>query len=372
MNNRDAIRYHRAFSRQQQQYEKAAAKVFYAAIRDQIKQFLDAARDYPSGMERQAVNEIHPLTMAKAYKRVAIKVGIGFSRVTEAEMTAIIAGEQPKKSAYPDYDTKAANPNDRAMIETYLRLFGAKKVVGVTETTRKWIAEQIVSGQQSGLTYDQVAKGLLTDEINAKRAIRIARTETVGMMNLGRYLAANKSNFQWEKVWVDAHDDKVRPGITSEDSPFDHHASDIKVATKLNMLFRVSGEYLMFPGDSAHGASAGNIISCRCSFALQPKRDDHGRLMVKPKPMTVDVEGMEGFPEGTTSPLPQPVAAPLLEPEPVAEQKPEALPEAIPVPAPRPAGFINLIQALISGAQLGSLLGLTFESLFGLPQNQNQ
>lgn len=373
MNNRDAIRYHRAFSRQQQQYEKAAARVFYAAIRDQIKQFIRAAHDYPAGMERQAVNDIEPLNLARAYKRVAIRVGIGFMRITAAEMTAEESGQKgyhfPDAGKMMDYETKTAS-DDRAMIEAYLRLFGAKKVVGVTETTKKWIAEQIVSGQQAGLTFDQVAKGLLTDEINAKRAIRIARTETVAMMNLGRYIEANKSNFEKEKVWIDAHDDKVRPGVTSEDSPFNHHASSIKVATKLNMLFRVSGEYLMFPGDTSHGASAGNTINCRCSFALQTKRDENGRMVVKPRPMTVTASGTEGFPTGIQEPQEQPTPQPLPQFEPEAEPIPAQV-EPAKIPE-QPARIFDLLAALISGAQLGTLLGLTFESLFGLNQNQNQ
>lgn len=378
---REARRIHNAFSRQQQQYEKAATRVFYAAIRDQIKQFLTAAHGYPFGMERQAVNDIEPMNLARAYKKVAIRVGVGYMKVTEVEMLAEETGQKSMTSRPQNglghimeavwnqhpYEIKAAQPDDRAMIEAYLRLFGAKKVIGVTETTKKWIAQQVVDGQQAGLTFEQVAKTLLNNEINAMRALRIARTETVAMMNLGRYIAANKSNFQKEKIWISAHDDRVRPGVNSEDSPFDHHQENIKVATKLNMLFRVSGEYLMFPGDTSHGASAGNTINCRCTFALQSKRDEHGRLMVKPRPMTVTSSGTEGFPEDA-QPGPQVI------PEP--EFEPVVIPEPIAVPAENqiaaPTRIFDLIAALISGAQLGSLLGLTFEALFGLPQNQGQ
>lgn len=354
---KEALRFHRAFSRQQQQYEKAAAKALYPVLKDQIKQFLNAARDYPTGMERQAVNEISPNKLAKVYKRIAIRVGTGYAKITEAEMTAEESGQksfygQPQRGLGHImevdwnanlYETKANQPGDREMIDAYLRLFGARKVTGITETTRKWIAEQIVKGQKAGLTFDQVAKGLITSDIPAMRALRIARTETVAMMNLGRYLAANKSNFEKEKIWISSHDDRVRPGVNSEDSLFDHHDSSIKVATKLNMLFRVSGEYLMFPGDSSHGASAGNVISCRCSFALRTKRDENGRMIVKPKPITVDAQGnIQGVPEET-------------------EIQPPVIVQGVPQ-------IGTLLQALIAGAQLGSLLGLTFDALFN---NQN-
>lgn len=340
---KEARRFHRAFSRQQQQYEKAAAKALYPVLKDQIKQFLTAAHDYPAGMERQAVNEISPNNLAKIYKRIAIRVGVDYAKITEAEMTAEESGQKgvyhfPDVGKMIDFETKANQPGDREMIEAYLRLFGAKKVTGITETTRKWIAEQIVNGQQAGLTFDQVAKGLITSDIPAMRALRIARTETVAMMNLGRYLAANKSNFQKEKIWVSSHDDRVRPGINSENSPFDHHEVDIR-KVDLEEAFEVSGEQLMFPGDSSLGASAGNLINCRCSFALQTKRDKNGRMMIKPRPMTVSAEGMEGLP-GI---------------------------ELIETPASG-VGIVNLLQQLIAGAQLGSLLGLTFDALFN---NQN-
>lgn len=358
---KEARRFHRAFSRQQQKYEKAAAKALYPVLKDQVNQFLNAAHDYPAGMERQAVNEITPNKLAKVYKRIAIRVGVGYARITEAEMTAEESGEksfygQPKRglghimevdwNANP-YETKSGQPGDRDMIDAYLRLYGARYVTGITETTRKWIAEQIVKGQQAGLTFDQVAKGLITSDIPAMRALRIARTETVTMMNLGRFIAANKSNFQKEKIWISSHDNRVRPGINSENSPFDHHEVDIK-KVDLEEPFEVSGEHLMFPGDSSMGASAGNRVNCRCSFALQTQRDKNGRMLVKPKPMTVYAsDQIDNMPEG------------------VSEVEPAITMQGVPQ-----IGIVNLLQALIAGAQLGTLLGLTFESLFGLNQNQ--
>jgi hypothetical protein len=35
-------------------------------------------------------------------------------------------------------------------------------------------------------------------------------------------------------------------------------------------LFNVDGEFLEFPRDSKHGASAGNIINCRCFCIRKP------------------------------------------------------------------------------------------------------
>lgn len=326
---KDTKRIHRAFSRQQQQYEKAAAKAIYIALRDQIRQFINASRDYPTGLERQAVNEISALGMAKAYRRIALKVGGSYIKTVEAEITAEESGQKNYK---PSFSVKAGDPSDRDMIEAYLRLYGAQKVTGITETTRKWIVEQIIKGQQAGLTFEQVAKTLINDQIHASRALRIARTETVQMMNLGRYLAANKSNFQKEKIWISAHDARVRPSNTN--SRFDHHDADIQ-KVDLEDAFEVSREHLMFPGDTSLNASAGNTINCRCTIGLVTKRDEDGRMIVKPRPMIVTETGLENFPN-----------------------------EVIEIPAPPKAGLIRLIQALINGAQLGTILGLSFLDLF--------
>lgn len=337
MTPRAAIRYHRAFSRQQQQYEKAAAKAFYTALRGQLRQFIREAKKHPGGMELKALDSISALPMAKAYRRVALRVALGYGAITGQEMGLEETGG---KSATPALRTKAGDPNDAEMIEAYLRLYGAKKVVGITEKTRAWIAEQVTQGQQEGLTFAQIAKNLITKDISATRAWRIARTESVGMMNLGRFLAAMKSNFQKVKTWVSSHDKRVRPGITSPHSEFDHHEADIQQAD-LEDPFDVSGEKLLFPGDTSQGASAGNVINCRCSFGLETKRDVNGRMLVKPT-------------GGVTERTPEP------------EQQPTEPGGIVAVlPATRPAvGGLTLIQNLIIGVQLSRILGLTFLQMF--------
>jgi len=56
------------------------------------------------------------------------------------------------------------------------------------------------------------------------------------------------------KKWHDVGDSKVRRG---------HHAGEV-APVRINEPFLVRGEMLMFPGDGSLGASAGNIINCRC------------------------------------------------------------------------------------------------------------
>lgn len=334
--NISAIRYHRRFSRQQQVYEKYAARGFYVALKDQVRQFVGIARNYPAGMEAQAVNEIDQKGMARTYQRVALRVGNGYAKISQAEITAEETGQKSLTdrpqlglghitevvwNQHP-YEVKEIGDDFRELINAYLRLYGAGKVRGITETTRRWIVNEIAKGQENNMSFDQVAKMLLSSDIPKSRAKRISRTETVKFMNLGRFLAADKSNFEKEKVWVSAHDARVRPGERA--SRFDHHDAHIQ-RTDLYESFKVSGEKLMFPGDTSLGASAGNVINCRCSFALQSKRDEQGRLIVKPKMYMGDSYTI-GFPVGMD-------------------------------------GY-NMVRNLTLATELGQLAGLTFETLF--------
>ena len=61
------------------------------------------------------------------------------------------------------------------------------------------------------------------------------------------------------KEWISAADDRTRDGTESE---FDH--TSVESPIKMNDPFIVSSEELMYPGDDSMGASAGNIINCRC------------------------------------------------------------------------------------------------------------
>jgi len=57
------------------------------------------------------------------------------------------------------------------------------------------------------------------------------------------------------KEWVTMGDDRVRPAHAAADSD----------QIDASEPFRVGGEELMFPGDTSLGATAANVVNCRCS-----------------------------------------------------------------------------------------------------------
>ncbi len=88
------------------------------------------------------------------------------------------------------------------------------------------------------------------------RAITIARTEMIGGARTGQFHADDQSGMVIGKTWKSAHDSKTRSA----------HAAADGQTVRFNETFIVGGEELMFPGDTSHGASAKNIIQCRCFY----------------------------------------------------------------------------------------------------------
>jgi len=92
------------------------------------------------------------------------------------------------------------------------------------------------------------------------RLTTIAITETQNAAEAGKDIAVQSSfsgidTLLLNKEWITILDGRERDS---------HHEADgqIQVAT---MPFIVQGEMLMYPGDTFFGASASNIINCRCS-----------------------------------------------------------------------------------------------------------
>lgn len=271
----------RAFSRQHAIYEKRAARAFYLAIRAQLRAFVLSKSEDP--------DTISPEPITKAFRKVWRTIGVDYAHKQHAQMLREEGRQQRGKWFDPREGVKADGGAVKAdggdldyipLIEEYLKLHGAKKIVAITDTTRKWVREQLVSGHAQGLMYDQIAAAMVNDEINTSRAWLIARTESTGAMNFATFIAASKSNFMKEKNWIDSGDSRVRPDGNPH-GRFDHHHEDIG-KQPLDKPFFVSGEELMFPGDTSLGASAGNICNCRCSFGLKTLRDSSGRMIRKP------------------------------------------------------------------------------------------
>lgn len=90
-----------------------------------------------------------------------------------------------------------------------------------------------------------------------KDTIRLTRTQITQVENGARQLvgiAGKESGKTVYKRWVSQSDEKVRA------AHLDANGQEVPI----DEPFVVDGEELMYPGDTSLGASAGNVINCRC------------------------------------------------------------------------------------------------------------
>lgn len=142
-----------------------------------------------------------------------------------------------------------------------------EKIKQIRETTRLALRKSLKEGVAAGesiLDLQKRVKKLVKEEIIPHRSEVIARTETIQASNLGSQAAARAADVPMEKVWIAARDSRTR----------DAHVSANGQRRPLDKPYNVSGELLMFPGDTSLGASAENTIQCRCTEGYEVLTDD--------------------------------------------------------------------------------------------------
>ena len=144
------------------------------------------------------------------------------------------------------------------MMQEYARKFTAEKIKQITAGTKNEITRIVRIGMLENLTYADIGEQINRAGVGSSqiRGHIIARTECHSAVSAGSFETAKQSAAVRYKDWLFINDDRVRDNID-----FDH--TNVQRVEK-EQPFIVSGEQMMFPGDSSLGASAGNIIMCRC------------------------------------------------------------------------------------------------------------
>lgn len=163
-----------------------------------------------------------------------------------------------------EFDIK--NPDVTEFIKNKTIVFSKQ----VNQTTSDKLNEDIKAIIEEGGTVEQIREKIqervtaIYTFSKASRARMIARTEMIGSNNGGALLAYRKSGVVGSKEWLTSRDKLVRHS----------HMRANKQVRKLDKPFRVGGSRLMHPGDSSLGASADEIINCRC--IVLPRRSRKG------------------------------------------------------------------------------------------------
>ena len=212
---------------------------------------------------------------------------IPFGNLSKATYEALIIGnvtEAQIKEMYKEIYTTLIEPQYKrterqikadidfeTIILNWLNSNAGLRIVSVHQTLIESIIKVIADGYANNLSVADITRNLQNKFGWYKsQAIRIARTETTTATNLATTLAAVNSEFELQKTWVSAQDNRTR---RPPKSPFDHLDMN-GVTVDADRPFFVGGEELEYPG--APTGTSGNIINCRCKVVFTIKEDADG------------------------------------------------------------------------------------------------
>jgi len=256
----------REVERRRGKYRRLFKKVFQKALDKQIEPFLkDIQFINPNNTTFQDI-PIDNTGVEKAYVKLYKTVGLDFA---EDERDKFI------KSAPKRMQTKAdefTNSEFNYIVEQYLRtgLVGAN-ITSVGDTSQEHLQKllnQIILEVQDQNLSTSVAQTMLRDRLKSRwhrdmrfRTARIVRTEISAASNWGQIEGVKSTGLPTNKFWVAAFDERTRQA----------HADANGQMRDINQPFEVGGELMMQPLDSSLGATASNIVNCRCTTTFQLK-----------------------------------------------------------------------------------------------------
>jgi len=147
-------------------------------------------------------------------------------------------------------------------MDTYLHTVAGQRIVGIQSTTLQQVRRVLAEGVQEGEGIPALARRVRDtyEGISRVRSMRIARTEVVGASNRGAMVGARSTGLPLEKDWL------ATPGARTRET---HVAAGAADPIPMDGLFLVGGCQLEHPGDTSHGASAAEIINCRCAVTFR-------------------------------------------------------------------------------------------------------
>lgn len=132
-------------------------------------------------------------------------------------------------------------------------------------TTRIDIFAIVQKGITEGKDNKEIAREIrrMSPTLARMRAPVRATTSVTQASELGMAAAAREAG-AGVKTWVTTLDERTRRG----ERGYDHASAHLQTVPARD-AFIVSGEMLYHPGDTSLGASAGNVVNCRCVTLYQ-------------------------------------------------------------------------------------------------------
>ena len=246
------IRYHNTVLRVMSRLEGTVSRQLKPVIN---RQYMDAA-----SLLMQGVKDVdHVVNEQNTRLRKILRVH--YRRVATTAGRNAIQAFDPAKSMGTAFWSE---------VNSFIAFNTARKITKVQGTTKKMLNTVIQTGVQQGQTNAEIATRIRkTGKIDSQfRAMRIARTETLGIYNAATDASVADTGLKFKRVWSTTKDSRTRR--RKRGSFWDHWSAD-KQKRDQNEDFVVSGESLKYPGDPK--GSAGNIINCRCVLIYERERE---------------------------------------------------------------------------------------------------
>lgn len=265
MTKQEKVLLSKAIQRELIKVEKKGYRIFYNALKE------SSARVLPYYEQRGVMDTLYSLNVLldqepinKAYEEFYSKA-MQDLLISNLRLMIKQVGGKLKKDVIEDINIGFRSDEiiEQTAEEAKKMGLGAN-IVKINDYTRALIKKEIEDGLALNLTKDQIAqniKKVTEGTISKMRSLRISRTETTHANSKSTKILSDKIPFNQNKIWIPRLDGRERP---------EHGAMMGKPAIPKNELFLVGGQYMEYPADPNHGASASNIVNCRCSVHFIP------------------------------------------------------------------------------------------------------
>lgn len=226
----------------------------------------------PRGFWRGQIEASLPLedmirTYVEVYQGISIPHGIRVQKELDRATKAI--------------DLNKFTSDMNQAITRYINKFGLTRVVSMRRQYIEHIVALISTDYNIALPDAELIKIIqgVVGHRNFYRwqAERIARTEATAAASYGAVKAGESFGFITNKEWISSNDPRTRRRPPGD---YDHLEMDgVTVGQTEFFEFNGGQDRIQYPGDPTGQAS--NVINCRCTIAVVPKRDANGRLIRK-------------------------------------------------------------------------------------------
>lgn len=253
----------------------------YKVFRAQYDDCIDVLKE--KGL-KAAINSVH---MTVFDERISKVVSDLFRKFAMSYATAVygnlikLAAVKVKKTRKDTGAFGFSEAWNQSITEYLNQYLLTRAVLPYSDGTKQQILKVLLEGQQQGWGIDRIIQELNSQheiDITEFRARRAVRTELATAANHGDNMVQDSVPFEVDKVWISAHDGHTRDSHLKMDGVQVDGDASFHVPRMRGKL-QIGVDLMNGPGDPA--GSPENIINCRCTRGMEPKRDKNGRLIPK-------------------------------------------------------------------------------------------